>query len=155
MAIATSVSPTRERRLMGRDCHGLSCTPVTFISAFSCLAPSSSCFFRRLCPPSGTLVSLPPSCLSSLTPTGSGSPFSPPPSHSPLFLEAAPGRRGGGKLEPISSCYGWEPTATGDWQGFVIGRAVKGWKGAERMEVTPGKLRAKGSRKPCSRGGME
>lgn len=129
---------------MGRDRHGLSCTPVTFISAFSLSRSFFPCFFRRLCPRSGTLVSLTSSRLSSLTPAGSGLPFSPPlPILLSFFLEAAPGRRGGGKLESYLLCYGWEPMATGGWQGFVIGRAVKGWKGAERMEVTPGKLEGK------------
>ena len=122
MAIATSVSPTRERRLTGRDRHGLSCTPVTFISAFSLSRSFVPCFFRRLCPPSGTLVSLTSSRLSSLTPTGSGLPFSPPlPILLSFFLEAAPGRRGGGKLESPLLWAGtdghWRLAGVCDWEG--------------------------------------
>lgn len=46
--------------------------------------------------------------------------------------------------------------ATGGWQGLVIGRQVKGWEGAERMEVAAGKQeRQEGPRKPFSSGGMK
>lgn len=43
--------------------------------------------------------------------------------------------------------------ATGGWQGLVIGRQVKGWEGAERMEVAAGKQeRWEGPGRPFSRG---
>lgn len=134
--------------LMGQTTVCPALLPLLFLPSL-CLAPSSLASSGDSVPLL-VLVSpspLPPSLnftvwLPSLLPF----PFS------SFFWRLPPGRRGGGKLESYLQCYGWEPMATGDWQGFVIGRAVKGWKGAERMEVTPGKLRAKGSRKPCSRG---
>lgn len=46
--------------------------------------------------------------------------------------------------------------ATGGWQGLVIGRQVKGWEGAERMEVASGKWeRLEGPRMPFSSGGVK
>lgn len=99
---------TRERRLPGRDVHSLSCTAVTFISAFSLSHSLVPCFFGRLCPPSGTFVSLSPSHSSSLAPTGSGlpllssrSPFSPF-SFQRLLLEGGEGA----SLSPICSFMG-------------------------------------------------
>lgn len=43
--------------------------------------------------------------------------------------------------------------ATGGWQGLVIGRQVKGWEGAERTEVAPGKWER--PKRPFSRRRME
>lgn len=46
--------------------------------------------------------------------------------------------------------------APGGWQGLVIGKQVKGWERAERMEVAPGKWeRPEGSRRPFSRTRIE
>lgn len=59
---------------------------------------------------------------------------------------------GRGRDQPESCLlfYGREQMATGGWQGLVIGRQVKGWEGAERTEVAPGKWE-----RPFSRGRME
>lgn len=104
---------------MGRDLHGLSCTPVTFYFCLLCLAPSSLVSSGDSVPllarwfPYLLLPLIPNSCWVWPPPLLSSFPFS-------LSFWRLPLEGGeGASLESHLLCYGWEPMAT-----LEIGRGL-------------------------------